>query len=324
MTCPTCGEEAFAEDRFCEACGSPLAPAVAAPAVAPEITVPAGPRCTECTDGTIVGAWCDTCGARGPDPRDHHEADLGHVAAVSDVGRRHHRNEDAFAVHDAPAIGVVCDGVSSTVNPELASAAAAQAALDLLMKDSRDLLGAHRAAAEAVINVDAPPHADLGFPSCTFLAGVVDGARVAIGSLGDCRAYWVPTDPAHDGEAVTLDDSWAREAVDGGMDPLVADADPRAHVITRWLGRDADPLWEPRITTRTFDEPGRLILCSDGLWNYVPTPAHLRDLLPDGDPIAQARRLVQFAVDAGGHDNITVVVLDVQPPEPQLAPEEST
>jgi serine/threonine protein phosphatase PrpC len=64
-------------------------------------------------------------------------------------------------------------------------------------------------------------------------------------------------------------------------------------------------------------EPGRLLLCSDGLWNYVPDPTHLGELissLPDGaSPAAVARALTEIALDRGGRDNITVVVIDVDP-----------
>lgn len=333
--CPVCAEPVHDGDRFCEACGSDLeTPPVDEAAPASEdgqLEPPAPVPCLVCGNGQLLDGWCDTCGARAPEPRDHVEQDLGHVALVSDKGHRHHRNEDghALAVSDGQTTVTICDGVSSTVNPHLASAAAASASTDALHDhdggddDGADptagLVAAHRAAAGAVIAVDAPPHADLGVPSCTWLAATIehdpDTDHVRIASLGDCRAYWVPEDD-DEPRVVTLDDSWMHEAIASGMAPEVAARDPRAHVITRWLGRDADPTWEPEVTVLDIGAPGRLVLCSDGLWNYLPTPGHLRDLLPDAPPIEQARRLVQFALDAGGHDNVTVAVVALPRPAP--------
>ena len=64
-------------------------------------------------------------------------------------------------------------------------------------------------------------------------------------------------------------------------------------------------------------EPGRLILCSDGLWQYASSPAELRELvellLPVDDPAALARDLVRAACGLGGGDNVTVAIVEVDP-----------
>src|SRR5262249_18855519 len=92
-------------------------------------------------------------------------------------------------------------------------------------------------------------------------------------------------------------------------------AQPLAHTITRWLGRDADPSWTPRLSH--FDAPGagRLVLCSDGLWNYAEEPPAVADSAGTGDPLTVAKRLVDFANNQGGHDNITVIVIDLKESE---------
>ena len=94
-----------------------------------------------------------------------------------------------------------------------------------------------------------------------------------------------------------------------------AETDAQAHAITRWLGADAPD--EPYLV-ETFvpEEPGRLVVCSDGLWNYAPSASAIADLVhrdPDAPTIEVARALVDFALAAGGHDNITVAVVDVTP-----------
>ncbi len=88
--------------------------------------------CVACGAGRVDrDGYCEHCGHAQPRPRDHLEQELGGVAAVTDRGLRHHRNEDAFAVTAAaladgsPAVvAVVCDGVSSAARPDEASAAA--------------------------------------------------------------------------------------------------------------------------------------------------------------------------------------------------------
>src|SRR5262249_38353860 len=96
--------------------------------------------CVACRGGRVDGdGYCENCGHAQPRERDHVERELDTVAAVSDRGLRHHRNEDAFSVsaltlQDGPpaVVAVVCDGVSSAARPDEASAAAAVAAEESL------------------------------------------------------------------------------------------------------------------------------------------------------------------------------------------------
>jgi len=130
--------------------------------------------------------------------------------------------------------------------------------------------------------------------------------------LGDSRAYWLAADPAQCAR-LTRDDSLAEELVAAGLaTPEEAMASPQAHVITRWLGADL-PEPVPHVISFTPPGPGALLVCSDGLWNYRPEAAGLAALLalPSalGDPLGAASRLVRFAVEAGGMDNITVALI---------------
>jgi len=99
------------------------------------------------------------------------------------------------------------------------------------------------------------------------------------------------------------------------LTPEQAAASPVLHTITNWVGPDA-PARPPRLATLTPGRPGRLLLCTDGLWNYMPTIPELRELvdaLPDGaSPAAVARALADVAVARGGKDNITLAVIEVQ------------
>jgi serine/threonine protein phosphatase PrpC len=136
-----------------------------------------------------------------------------------------------------------------------------------------------------------------------------DGVAVTLCWLGDSRAYWLA---GAGSERLTTDDSLAQEMIASGLlDEDEAMASPQAHVITRWLGAD---IAEPRPHVARFKPPGPgvLMICTDGLWNYLPEAADLAErALPAAaaDPLGTAGELVQFALEAGGMDNITVVLV---------------
>ena len=132
--------------------------------------------------------------------------------------------------------------------------------------------------------------------------------------LGDSRAYWL-AQPAAESRQLTQDDSVAGGMVAAGLaDEAAAMASPHAHVLTRWLGGDLadDPDRAPHVERYTPPGAGALLICSDGLWNYLPEAAELAGLaLPKAltDPLGAAADMVKFAVEAGGADNITVVLI---------------
>jgi PPM family protein phosphatase len=247
--------------------------------------------------------------------------DLGVLAGVSDRGRTHDRNEDAMALGrgtdpGAALAAVVCDGVSVAHTPERASRTAADAALDVLLATSTPhderVPVAVAAAATAVEALDAV--ADRFRPSCTLVCALADPRGITVSWVGDSRAYWLaPAHAAEPARLLTTDHSWATQMVAAGvLDERAAMSDPRAHAITRWLGAGGDP--EPDVVTLPAS-PGVLLLCTDGLWNYLDDAADLAAValpaMADGGPIAAADALTAMALDAGGRDNITVVVIAV-------------
>jgi serine/threonine protein phosphatase PrpC len=259
-----------------------------------------------------------------PEGTDRVETDLGVVAGVTDRGRVHERNEDAMALGrlpDGPVAAVVCDGVSTSLTPQQASRAAADAALDVLLTGTAAPLerinGAVLAAASAVAALGRA--GDLHAPSCTLVCALAGPAEITVGWIGDSRAYWLaPPDAADPARLVTADHSWAAQVVAAGvLDEAAAMRDPRAHAITRWLG--AGGTAEAEAATLRPTAPGALLLCTDGLWNYLPDAARLAAVaLPElarGGPIAAAQALTALALDAGGRDNITAVVVTVHPGE---------
>ncbi|MFG2308595.1 PP2C family serine/threonine-protein phosphatase [Streptomyces sp. NPDC048566] len=298
----------------------------------------AGKTCVACRSGQVdTDGYCENCGHAQPRERDHMEQELGAVAAVTDRGLRHHRNEDAFAVSStalpdgSPAVvAIVCDGVSSATRPDEASLAASRAASESLMAalplGTHPQTALHEAivAASEAVNALADPSTDQGdhaphvnAPACTIVGAVVTPALLIVGWIGDSRAYWVPADRTSMPARLTEDDSWAAQMVAAGlMDETQAYADERAHAITGWLGADAYEL-EPHTASFKPDRPGVVIVCTDGLWNYAETAAELAAIVPADAaerPLHSARVLVGHALDGGGHDNVTVAVLPFPAP----------
>ena len=116
---------------------------------------------------------------------------------------------------------------------------------------------------------------------------------------------------------LTVDDSWAQEQIAEGVVPEVAYADSDAHTITRWIGGDAESV-APGLSELQVAEPGLLVLCTDGLWNYFEDVERLGDLIPraPSSPVDIARQFTDAALDAGGRDNISVVVLPLGAAQP--------
>ena len=268
-----------------------------------------------------------------PPSRDHTEIDLGPAAGVSDRGLRHQRNEDAMALtaEQSPngpmVVAVVCDGVSSSARPDEASLAAVQAALPVLaaaVQAGGDLAAASLGSVMAARQAVADLQGSTGETSAsTFVSVVASGYEVTLCWLGDSRAYWL-AQPETESRLLTLDDSVAGGMVAAGLaNEAEAMASPHAHVLTRWLGGEAadlanDPDRAPHIERFTPPGAGVLLVCSDGLWNYLTEAAELANLaLPKAldDPLGAAVDMVKFAVDEGGADNITAVLIPYHAPE---------
>ena len=264
--------------------------------------------------------YCQSCGRKVPVSRDHAEFDLGLLAGVTDRGLRHERNEDAMALatasgpHGQVALAVVSDGVSSAPRPDEASLTAVRTAMRVLIgsvQSGEDPAGASVAAVKAGAQALTDLADSDGSPAATYVSVAVSGDLVTVCWLGDSRAYWLATDPAECAR-LTRDDSLAEEIVAAGIASIdEAMASPQAHVITRWLGADL-PQPQPHVAQFAPPERGVVLVCSDGLWNYRPEATDLAELaLPDAltDPLGAASGLVKFAVDMGGQDNITVVLI---------------
>jgi serine/threonine protein phosphatase PrpC len=323
LACPSCGAEVLPGDGYCEECGADLMVRRAAP---PDT---AQAPCPDCGGTAFTDGYCDNCGRLAPSSRDRIERDLGTVAGVTDRGLRHSRNEDAmaFAVIGAESgrtasVIVVCDGVSTSTEPQRASQLGADTSLEHMVHALRrgesaatSITAAIEAAQRAVSALadDYPDRASA--PSCTIAAAVVEPGLVTVGWVGDSRVYWLAPD-AGASRRLTDDDTWAGQLISGGaVEEAEAYKAPHAHAILRWLGPDAPPE-PPHLYDFAPDGPGLVLACSDGLWNYVWDAAELARLAGRGGLAAMAASLTAVALDAGGQDNITTVLAAYPPAEP--------
>ncbi len=328
--CPGCGEPVSPQASFCEACGHPLIPTESAPspqavegsAQTRRLGVRNSPLaiCPVCGGTISADGYCQICGAKAPSATDHYSAAAaGWVGGVCDRGRQHARNEDAMELWaDASrAVLVVCDGVSTSSDSDVAAKVAARTARDVLVAavsghDPDTGLDAALVAAAAAANaqvVATTAAESTNAASATLAAAVVVGDRLYYGNLGDTRVYFIGD---HTASLLSVDDSMAQAFIEQGMTRAEAEALPRAHAITRWLGRDSVQI-VPRVGGLELSEPGWVVVCSDGLWNYASSPEDLAAQVrgaaaDDPDPATVAGRLVAWANSCGGRDNITVAV----------------
>ena len=266
-------------------------------------------QCPHCGDQVgPADRYCEGCGTglllrRTPPDAvaggDRAEHDLTLVAGVSDRGSVRARNEDAmaFAVvgpETAPeaVVAIVCDGVGSTERAAAAARAAVDAALAEIVDRLADGVDAddatQRGVAKAYAAVRVLGDPETSAPSCTFVSAVATKQAITVGWIGDSRAYWIADG---DSRLLTKDD-----------------ADPVAGALIRWIGADAVE-GPPNLVVLPASGPGRLVVCSDGLWNYLPTAENLAVEVSGGSPLTVATELTAVALRRGGHDNITVVVL---------------
>jgi serine/threonine protein phosphatase PrpC len=283
-------------------------------------TAPIGP-CVHCGETSeLDGGFCASCGRRRHVGQDHVEFTLGGVAAVTDKGRHKRRNEDAVAIGRVGdiAVAVVCDGVTTSVRADQASHAGVDTAIATLLAELDEgsepaaaTAAATRAAAAAVAAL-AGPDSVHSPPSCTYVSAVVTDTEVIVGCVGDSRAYWLADKP-DESRQLTTDDSLAGQlAAAGVLQDDSDDKDPRLSALARWLGADAGDT-EPRLTSFRPEGAGRVLLCSDGLHRYLSEAAALAVTAP-GDPADTVRALNQLSLDAGGADNIAIVIMPFPPP----------
>jgi protein phosphatase len=231
-----------------------------------------------------------------------------HWGASSHRGNRRPLNEDSYLA--TPSAVFVADGMGGHEAGEIASALAIDALrpLSWLAVVSADELGERLVVANSdVLGIATAKGRGAGTTITGAVVAEQDGVPYwLVTNLGDSRTYHLSRELF---EQVSIDHSEVQELVDAGsLTPQEAAHHPRRHVVTRALGAavhpDADYWYLPM---RSGD---RLLVCSDGLTNEVDDEGIAAVLRAEADPQAACDRLLAAALEAGGRDNITVLVAD--------------
>lgn len=230
-------------------------------------------------------------------------------AGTTDAGRKRRRNEDSFVRE--PPLFAVADGMGGAQAGEVASRLAAAAFREFHEADELD--PEERVAtiiqeANRRIYERARSDAQASGMGTTITAALVSGGSVAIGHVGDSRAYRLRGGKL---EQLTEDHSLVADLVRSGrLTPEEADTHPQRSVITRALGTDL----EVDVDTFTVEaEAGDLfLLCSDGLTTMVDDE-EIAQMVANADSLEHATKaLVKAANRAGGEDNVTVVLFRLE------------
>ena len=240
------------------------------------------------------------------------------AAGATSVGQVRELNEDSFLVDERLTLYAVADGMGGHQGGEVASRTAIEA-LRAAVASGRAINDAIRSANSAVLE-KASGAPDLEGMGTTLTAVVApEGSdTLLIGHVGDSRAYLVRDDRL---ERLTEDHSLVEELVrEGRLTPEQAEIHPQRAIITRALGVDAEV--DVDVYTTRVRVGDRVLICSDGLTTMVRERDVERLARAERDAPVVAEALVAAANDAGGEDNITVIVLDVvevdavSPPDP--------
>ena len=239
------------------------------------------------------------------------------VGAATDVGRVRSINQDSYLVLADKGLYVVADGMGGHQGGEVASKLAVDVLRATYLDSTADALAEAIADANERIHDVGEADPDLRGMGTTVVAAAVvpdddvdaadDEAQLLVANVGDSRAYLFR---GGDLTQLTEDHSMVADLLrEGRISAEEAEVHPQRNIVTRVLGvydQVEVDLW-PVDAVRG----DRLLLCSDGLFNEVAADQIAAVLRRLNDPQEAASELVRRALEGGGRDNVTVLVLDV-------------
>lgn len=241
------------------------------------------------------------------------------VASKTDFGRVRAHNEDFRIVAESSeaqpyGVFILCDGMGGSASGEVASELAAHAILDYVHANyhgaalPHDVLDGAIQSAQKRLAEHQNQHPETLGMGCTAMAGILDGAALALAHVGDCRCYVSTADSIR---SITLDHSWAAELYRAGALPneeAVRNHHQR-HILTRYLGGRDPGRVEVDLVQHDVAVGDRVLLCTDGLWDLVPDDA-IQRIVRATPPEQATEELVAAANRQGGRDNVTVILLE--------------
>lgn len=225
----------------------------------------------------------------------------------TEIGNVREHNEDSLTV--LPPLFAVADGMGGHEAGEVASEITINTLNDLAPQ-SADAEALARAVVAANLNVIKAPSQGVGREGMgtTLTAAILEKERLVIAQVGDSRAYLL-----HNGslQQLTRDHSLMADMIEAGQ---LTEAEARVHpnrsVITRAIG--SDPHMQPDLYELNVETGDRLLLCSDGICGMIEDHEIASIMRQASSAQSCADQLVEAALAAGGFDNATAVVVDVE------------
>ncbi|HET8700342.1 MAG TPA: protein phosphatase 2C domain-containing protein [Nitrococcus sp.] len=238
------------------------------------------------------------------------------IGGHTHIGRVRTRNEDAIGWDDVAGVAVIADGMGGHPAGDVASRLAVATALKTAREqhlDNRTWLAAGGDPEQLIYSIHQAILAQAEHePRCagmgtTLVFAATDERRVVIAHVGDSRAYRL-----HQGQLsrLTRDHNLAQEALEQAwITPEQARCAPQRHRLTQALGIGTI---KPDVMRLERIRGDLIILCTDGLTGELPDSEIQQQLTSTiQGPQRIARQLVRLAVDCGGNDNVSVVVLQL-------------
>jgi protein phosphatase len=235
-------------------------------------------------------------------------------SARTDTGRKRRRNEDALVCE--PPLFAIADGMGGAKAGEVASRLAAETLREQVLGDlpaPEQTVELIREANRRVFAYSSENASARGMGT-TMTVALVEGNKVTIGHVGDSRAYLLRDELL---TQLTQDHSLVAELVRSGrLSAEEAETHPRRSVITRALGTDSEV--EVDVFSLQGQDRDIYLLCSDGLTSMVSDEEIASLLGASRDDLDEAsKKLVDAANQAGGEDNISIVLFSLEGEEPE-------
>ncbi len=238
------------------------------------------------------------------------------VSSSSDIGKVRQTNQDFYNIEqleDNLTWVAVCDGMGGACGGNIASASAVKVMSEFIINNVNSALKGEEIKANLVKSVEhanefiyssSNNNPDLKGMGTTCVCAIINKNKAYLANVGDSRAYFISSDNIFQ---ITKDHSIVQEMIDSGkITEDEAVNHPRKNIITRAIGVSQDI--QADCYELDLNEGDIIFICTDGFSNYASNEQILK-LAKESKFEDLAKNAINFANDAGGHDNITVVAL---------------
>jgi PPM family protein phosphatase len=243
------------------------------------------------------------------------------LATLTDVGRLRENNEDSYLYWEPDSdeefqrkgrLAIVADGMGGYEGGQEASRLAVETVRSVYDNafdgDPRHTLVAAFDAAHATIQRYAMEHIEFQGMGTTCTAICILDRKLYFAHVGDSRLYLVRSKTV---SRLTRDHSYVGRLVESGIvREEDAESHPQRHILTAALGSGREVIPDAPEQPLALEKEDTLVLCTDGLWSLVGEQ-EIAAAVRSGNPVEASAALVKMALERGGPDNITVLVLRI-------------